>query len=195
MLIPVPAYSHQLLSLIISQRKEAILNHGQITHHLGRRSSSEATGFSRVAASQHYTRRLLPYAYDVRLLVGLVLVWGFPGAAGSFRVWWRHSFLSYLCRRGAKDYQCLHTMGRVRYYALTLVSVCLLLLAASSQAQNCGKRKQVNLLITNGLESKEGDWPWHVALFHNNRRSFEYACGGSILDQNTILTGKTQTCL
>lgn len=82
MLIPVPAYSHQLLSLIISQRKEAILDHGQITHHLGRRSSSEATGFSRVAASQHYTRRLLPYAYDVRLLVGLVLVWGFPWQQG-----------------------------------------------------------------------------------------------------------------
>uniref|UniRef100_A0A182PBY2 Peptidase S1 domain-containing protein n=1 Tax=Anopheles epiroticus TaxID=199890 RepID=A0A182PBY2_9DIPT len=70
---------------------------------------------------------------------------------------------------------------------ITLVSVCLLL-AASCQAQSCGKRKVVNFLIVNGTEAKDGFWPWHVALFHNNARSFVYVCGGTILDQNTVLT-------
>uniref|UniRef100_A0A182PZZ4 Peptidase S1 domain-containing protein n=1 Tax=Anopheles farauti TaxID=69004 RepID=A0A182PZZ4_9DIPT len=80
-------------------------------------------------------------------------------------------------------------MGRGQRCVVPLAgTLCLLLLAASSLAQTCGKRKAVAHLITHGAESKEGFWPWHVALWHNSGRQFSYACGGSILDQNMILT-------
>uniref|UniRef100_A0A6E8WCZ9 Peptidase S1 domain-containing protein n=2 Tax=Anopheles coluzzii TaxID=1518534 RepID=A0A6E8WCZ9_ANOCL len=53
----------------------------------------------------------------------------------------------------------------------------------------CGKRKVVSqYLIHNGIDAKAGHWPWHVALFHRKDAQYEYACGGSILDENTILT-------
>ncbi|XP_053661380.1 uncharacterized protein LOC128710348 [Anopheles marshallii] len=71
-------------------------------------------------------------------------------------------------------------------YAIVLVLLCLLV--ASSLAQTCGERKVANFLIVNGTESKDGYWPWHVALFHNNGRAFHYACGGTILDHNIVLT-------
>uniref|UniRef100_A0A182SDX2 Peptidase S1 domain-containing protein n=1 Tax=Anopheles maculatus TaxID=74869 RepID=A0A182SDX2_9DIPT len=77
----------------------------------------------------------------------------------------------------------------VPYYAIAvLVPLCFLLAASTTFAQTCGKRKVVNFLIVNGTEAKDGHWPWHVALFHNNARSFVYACGGTILDQNIVLT-------
>ncbi|XP_040170638.1 uncharacterized protein LOC120904598 [Anopheles arabiensis] len=53
----------------------------------------------------------------------------------------------------------------------------------------CGRRKVKSLyLIHNGIDAKAGHWPWHVALFHRKDGQYEYACGGSILDENTILT-------
>ncbi|XP_053667565.1 polyserase-2-like [Anopheles marshallii] len=79
-------------------------------------------------------------------------------------------------------------MGRAKCYAIALVLLCLLLVVESSVTQTCGKRKVVNQLIVNGTEAKDGYWPWHVAIFHNKGLSFDYACGGTILDQNTVLT-------
>uniref|UniRef100_A0A182N6R9 Peptidase S1 domain-containing protein n=1 Tax=Anopheles dirus TaxID=7168 RepID=A0A182N6R9_9DIPT len=60
--------------------------------------------------------------------------------------------------------------------------------SGSNPIQTCGKRKAVRILITHGDEADDGIWPWHAALFHNKGRQFTYACGGSILDKNTILT-------
>ncbi|XP_052889014.1 prostasin-like [Anopheles moucheti] len=79
-------------------------------------------------------------------------------------------------------------MGRVGCYAIALIPLCLLLVVDLSLTQSCGTRKVVNFLIVNGTEAKDGYWPWHVAIFHNNARTFVYACGGTIVDQNTILT-------
>ena len=66
---------------------------------------------------------------------------------------------------------------------------------ACGQEENyltCGRRKvQSVFLIHNGVDAKAGHWPWHAAIFHGNGRQEEYQCGGSILDQNTILTGMT----
>uniref|UniRef100_A0A4Y0BQ75 Peptidase S1 domain-containing protein n=1 Tax=Anopheles funestus TaxID=62324 RepID=A0A4Y0BQ75_ANOFN len=82
----------------------------------------------------------------------------------------------------------IYRMVHVRYGVIALIVLCHLLVVSSSLAQSCGKRKVVNFLIVNGTEAKDGYWPWHVALFHNNARSITYTCGGTILDQNTILT-------
>uniref|UniRef100_A0A4Y0BQE4 Peptidase S1 domain-containing protein n=1 Tax=Anopheles funestus TaxID=62324 RepID=A0A4Y0BQE4_ANOFN len=53
----------------------------------------------------------------------------------------------------------------------------------------CGERKvKTVFLVQHGTETKEGHWPWHTAIYHRQGQDFEYACGGSIIDRNTILT-------
>ncbi|XP_035891862.1 transmembrane protease serine 9-like [Anopheles stephensi] len=53
----------------------------------------------------------------------------------------------------------------------------------------CGKRKVKTIhLIHNGIDAKPGHWPWHAAIFHRERGKLQYACGGSIIDEETILT-------
>uniref|UniRef100_A0A182MYF6 Peptidase S1 domain-containing protein n=1 Tax=Anopheles dirus TaxID=7168 RepID=A0A182MYF6_9DIPT len=59
---------------------------------------------------------------------------------------------------------------------------------ANDQRLVCGRRRvKVEYLLQHGTDAKAGHWPWHAAIFHR-KANFEYACGGSILDQNTILT-------
>lgn len=55
---------------------------------------------------------------------------------------------------------------------------------------NCGRRSlQQTPLITNGLTSKKGDWPWHAGIFHTGLRlDVTYKCGGTVLNSNLILT-------
>ncbi|XP_041780502.1 serine protease 53-like [Anopheles merus] len=54
---------------------------------------------------------------------------------------------------------------------------------------SCGRRKvKTNYLIHNGANAIAGHWPWHAAIFHRKGEQNEYACGGSILDNATILT-------
>ena len=58
--------------------------------------------------------------------------------------------------------------------------------------QGCGERKvDYAKLILGGEDAISGQWPWHAAIFHRIERSFMYQCGGAIINQNTILTGKT----
>ncbi|XP_052889995.1 transmembrane protease serine 9-like [Anopheles moucheti] len=77
-----------------------------------------------------------------------------------------------------------------------LISVLLLsaVLCALSQSLGpnrltCGKRRVKTIhLIHNGVDAKPGHWPWHAAIFHRVQGNLEYACGGSIIDEETILT-------
>lgn len=46
-------------------------------------------------------------------------------------------------------------------------------------------------LITLGLPTRPGDWPWAAAIYHvsaNTARSSSYVCGGTVLSSNIILT-------
>uniref|UniRef100_A0A182PBP8 Peptidase S1 domain-containing protein n=1 Tax=Anopheles epiroticus TaxID=199890 RepID=A0A182PBP8_9DIPT len=53
----------------------------------------------------------------------------------------------------------------------------------------CGKRRVKTIhLVQNGIDAKPGHWPWHAAIFHRNADQLNYACGGSIIDEKTILT-------
>ncbi|XP_053668222.1 uncharacterized protein LOC128718625 [Anopheles marshallii] len=53
----------------------------------------------------------------------------------------------------------------------------------------CGRRRVKSVyLIHNGIDAKAGHWPWHVAIFHQQQFQNEYACGGVIVDENTVLT-------
>uniref|UniRef100_A0A182NPP7 Peptidase S1 domain-containing protein n=1 Tax=Anopheles dirus TaxID=7168 RepID=A0A182NPP7_9DIPT len=71
---------------------------------------------------------------------------------------------------------------------LVIASVVLFVLVASCASQSCGKRKVASLLIHNGDASKDGFWPWHAVLYRKTLQSTSYTCGGSIVDQNTVLT-------
>lgn len=60
----------------------------------------------------------------------------------------------------------------------------------------CGQRVvQHTELITNGLSTKPGDWPWHVALYRlkNTGSQQQYICGGSLISPTRVLTGKYST--
>ncbi|CAH2098474.1 unnamed protein product [Euphydryas editha] len=52
----------------------------------------------------------------------------------------------------------------------------------------CGKRQAINQLIVNGVESKPGDWPWHVAIFRLERDTLKYICGGTLVSNIFVLT-------
>lgn len=53
----------------------------------------------------------------------------------------------------------------------------------------CGRREiHYEALITNGLQSRKGEWPWHAAIYHVSINDLKYKCGGSVLNSNSILT-------
>ncbi|XP_050356542.1 chymotrypsin-like elastase family member 2A [Nymphalis io] len=53
----------------------------------------------------------------------------------------------------------------------------------------CGKRKILHTeLIVNGVNTKSGDWPWHVAIYRQEKSSLRYVCGGTLISKNFVLT-------
>ena len=59
---------------------------------------------------------------------------------------------------------------------------------------SCGLPKvKSSYIFQNGIDAKAGDWPWHADIFYLNAGRTDYACAGSILDENTILTGTLMT--
>lgn len=55
----------------------------------------------------------------------------------------------------------------------------------------CGRRViQQQKLITNGFAAKEGDWPWHSAIYHADVDGLaqNYRCGGTLITSTAVLT-------
>ncbi|EAT34461.1 AAEL013299-PA, partial [Aedes aegypti] len=73
---------------------------------------------------------------------------------------------------------------------LLIVGALYLMLPGISQASyQCGIRKHSFVqLVHHGWTVEEGQWPWHVAIFHKRSKSEKYACGGTLLDENHVLT-------
>ncbi|XP_053671757.1 transmembrane protease serine 9-like [Anopheles nili] len=70
-----------------------------------------------------------------------------------------------------------------------LVTFCVLTIAQTIALLECGERKiKTVYLVQHGTETKEGFWPWHTAIYHREGAEYNYVCGGSIIDHNTILT-------
>ncbi|XP_062537945.1 uncharacterized protein LOC134206267 [Armigeres subalbatus] len=57
-------------------------------------------------------------------------------------------------------------------------------------AYHCGTRKHGFVqLVSHGWKAEEGEWPWHVAIFHKQpREKLRYQCGGSLLNEKHLLT-------
>lgn len=54
---------------------------------------------------------------------------------------------------------------------------------------HCGIRQiKKQAYVTNGYASTPGDWPWHAALYHKDRRSLSYKCGGTLINEQTVIT-------
>uniref|UniRef100_A0A182QKT5 Peptidase S1 domain-containing protein n=1 Tax=Anopheles farauti TaxID=69004 RepID=A0A182QKT5_9DIPT len=79
-------------------------------------------------------------------------------------------------------------LSRRRCAVVTIVVLVFSVLVASGVSQSCGKRKNPQYMIHNANESKDGSWPWHAVLYHKTSLSMSYVCGGTILDQNSVLT-------
>ncbi|XP_048479028.1 uncharacterized protein LOC119694924 [Plutella xylostella] len=64
----------------------------------------------------------------------------------------------------------------------------------SSYQHVCGRRSIDHTeLVTTGADARDGDWPWHVAMFivdAVDKKKEVYQCGGSIVSWTTVLTGK-----
>uniref|UniRef100_A0A182NV06 Peptidase S1 domain-containing protein n=1 Tax=Anopheles dirus TaxID=7168 RepID=A0A182NV06_9DIPT len=53
----------------------------------------------------------------------------------------------------------------------------------------CGRQRLKAVhTMHNSTEAVVGQWPWHATIFHHKGDKLEHACGGTILDRNTILT-------
>ncbi|XP_055527190.1 chymotrypsinogen B-like [Wyeomyia smithii] len=64
-----------------------------------------------------------------------------------------------------------------------------LLASVGCDRAKCGVPKNYgNQLIVQGQDTAAGDWPWHAAIFHKNRGSTNYTCGGTVISNHFILT-------
>ncbi|CAH2098473.1 unnamed protein product [Euphydryas editha] len=53
----------------------------------------------------------------------------------------------------------------------------------------CGKRKVLHTeLIVGGVNTKAGDWPWHVAIYRQESSTLKYICGGTLISKYFVLT-------
>lgn len=54
---------------------------------------------------------------------------------------------------------------------------------------SCGVRQiEKQAYVTSGYASTPGDWPWHAALYHKDRRALSYKCGGTLITSAAVLT-------
>ncbi|XP_055603932.1 chymotrypsin-like elastase family member 1 [Uranotaenia lowii] len=60
---------------------------------------------------------------------------------------------------------------------------------ANNALYRCGIQKRFGeQLIQQGWTAEMGQWPWHVALYHQEKGKWAYKCGGTLIDQRHVLT-------
>jgi hypothetical protein len=55
----------------------------------------------------------------------------------------------------------------------------------------CGKRNPKGRpFISNGVEAKVGEFPWHVGIYrYSANGTFQQICGGSLINPSTVVSG------
>lgn len=63
---------------------------------------------------------------------------------------------------------------------------------ASSQSDQCGIEYKSEGRVRGGEPSKRFESPWKIAILRNDNdnEQFEYSCGGVLIDEDTVVTGK-----
>lgn len=56
--------------------------------------------------------------------------------------------------------------------------------------QVCGMPDKPVGLILHGLKTRRGDFPWHAAIFKKTDDGIMFICGGSLVSDQHVLTGR-----
>jgi secreted trypsin-like serine protease len=74
---------------------------------------------------------------------------------------------------------------------VSLALILILKLASGQQFNDCGKREFGKILIANGKNAVQGQFPWHAALMFRREVSYQYLCGASIITEKHLISGET----
>lgn len=54
---------------------------------------------------------------------------------------------------------------------------------------------RAQMLISGGTAVQEGDFPWHVGIYRRLQTSLQYICGGSIISEKLVLSGRANVII
>ncbi|XP_055623367.1 uncharacterized protein LOC129766797 [Toxorhynchites rutilus septentrionalis] len=77
------------------------------------------------------------------------------------------------------------------YIRIIVLTFLQLTFALPPRGPKCGQRPVTHLpLIYGGIDSEEGEWPWHAGVFFRNGTSgaTSYWCGGTLIGSNIVVT-------
>ncbi|XP_049298151.1 uncharacterized protein LOC125771510 isoform X3 [Anopheles funestus] len=78
---------------------------------------------------------------------------------------------------------------QLRWFILLSTVLCTMGETVGVNRLVCGRRKVRSVyLIHNGIDARAGHWPWHATIFQRKNGEEDYSCGGTIIDEDTILT-------
>lgn len=61
------------------------------------------------------------------------------------------------------------------------------------QGFRCGIKNYTRSLIVKGSITQRGEWPFLTALHEVEREKFSFFCGGSLITEQHVLTGKDES--
>jgi secreted trypsin-like serine protease len=77
-----------------------------------------------------------------------------------------------------------------KFIILTLILSTISCERFKRNSNSCGIPSQSTSLVIGGDEFPRGSWPWMVALMNRNITPPELFCGGILVSENKVLTGK-----
>lgn len=83
----------------------------------------------------------------------------------------------------------------VKQLVLLFVLAPLLTSSLDQHEIRCGvRRNQHESMIVYGSDTRPGEWPWHAAILHRTGRFLDYACGGTLISEEFVVTAAHCLC-